>query len=196
MLNRMSSEAKRRATYQDVLDAPDNVVAEVIDGELYTHARPRVGHARVASNLGADISDAFGRGRSGPGGWVVVVEPELHLGDEPDIVVPDIAAWRKDRFPDIGPDAAFVTVAPDWLAEVLSPSTARVDRALKLPLYARQGVSWVWLLDPAIEVLEVYRLEDHEWRLQGTFAGNAPIQAQPFDAVELDSDWLWARERG
>jgi len=105
--------------------------------------------------------------------------------------VPDIAAWRIDRYPDTTKDPAFVTVPPDWVAEILSTSTARLDRGTKLPLYAREGVTWAWLVDADIEVIEVYRLDPPRWTLHGTLAGRDPVRAPPFDAIELDLDWIW-----
>lgn len=191
MIESVPGEAKRRATYQDVLDAPENVVAEVIDGELHTQPRPRMRHAIAASRLGAVLEVALDRGDRDPDGWVLVDEPELHLGAEPDIVVPDIAGWRRRRFIAEEPDPAFMVVAPDWLCEILSPSTAVKDRTLKLPLYAREGVRWVWLLDPQTRVLECYALDGENWRLLGTFAEEALVRAPPFEEVEISMGRLW-----
>lgn len=190
MLPTVSSEARRRATYQDVLDAPENVVAEVIDGALYTQPRPKLGHARAASRLGMLLGGVFDVGARDAEGWTIVDEPELHLGPEPDILVPDIAAWRRSRFPN-DPDLAFVDVAPDWVCEILSPSTTSKDRTLKLPIYAREAVNWAWLLDPSARVLECYELDAGSWRLLGSFPENARVRAPPFDAYELELGLLW-----
>src|SRR2546428_6351506 len=119
--------AERRATYQDVVDAPEHRVAEIVNGELRLSPRPRTTHARSASKLGAVLDGPFDRGVGGPGGWVLLDEPELHL---PDIVVPDLAGWRRERMPEL-PDEPFLILAPDWVCEVLSPSTADFDRADK-----------------------------------------------------------------
>ena len=137
-----------------------------------------------------DLGGAFDRGRGGPGGWVILDEPELHLG--PDVLVPDLAGWRRERMPEL-PDVAAFTLPPDWVAEVLSPSTAALDRAEKLPIYARAGVPHLWLLDPVIRTLEIYRLVGPDWHLVGTHAGEVVVSAEPFDAVPLDLAALWAR---
>lgn len=187
MLPEVSSEAKR-ATYQDVLDAPEGLVAEVIDGVLYTQPRPRIRHAIAASRLGAALLGEFGPRGSEAGGWVILDEPELHL--DSDILVPDLAGWRLERFPD-DLDAAFISVAPDWLCEVLSPSTASKDRTLKLPLYAQRGVSSVWLLDPGIRTLEIYVLDGDGWRLLATHGEDARVRAPPFEEVEVELAPLW-----
>lgn len=187
----MAEAAHKRATYQDVLDAPEHVVAEVLAGELHLSPRPAPRHSRAAITLGADLQPPFDRGRGGPGGWIILMEPELHLGDEPGIVVPDLAGWRRERMAAI-PGAAFISVAPDWICEVISPSTGRFDRAEKLPFYATQQVRWAWLVEPLQRTLEVLRNEGGRWLLLGTFAGDAKVRAEPFDAIELELAALWA----
>ncbi|HEY4160132.1 MAG TPA: Uma2 family endonuclease, partial [Polyangiaceae bacterium] len=154
----MGSEAVRRATYEDVLAAPSHQVAEVLFGTLYTSPRPAMPHAQAASTLGEELGPPFKRGKGGPGGWIILDEPELHLGSEPDIIVPDLGGWRRSTLPEL-PDAAYVTVAPDWVCEVLSPSTRRMDRTLKLPIYARERVQHAWLVDPIDQTVEVLRLD-------------------------------------
>ena len=188
----MAEPARRRATYQDVLDAPENLVAEVIDGELVLSARPAASHASVSSTLGAELGPPFGRGRGGPGGWIILDEPELHLGVAPQIMVPDLAGWRRERLPSIGPEMAFFTLAPDWVCEVVSPSTGKLDRARKLPLYAAFGVRHAWIVEPLLRTLEVRRLEGGRWVELGTFADDAKLRAEPFDAIELELGALWA----
>lgn len=181
--------AKRPSGYQDVLDAPAHVVAEVLFGVVHTHPRPAARHARAASRLGGELDGPFDRGRGGPGGWILLDEPELHLGD--DILVPDLAAWRRERMPSFPYEAAFFTLAPDWVCEVLSPSTAKIDRSDKLTIYAREGVAIAWLLDPAARTLEVLRLERGRWVILGVHGDEAPVRAEPFDAIELDLKALW-----
>jgi Uma2 family endonuclease len=180
---------RRRATYQDVLDAPDDKIAEVIDGELYLMSRPRAGHASVSMNLNDELSPPFKRGRGGPGGWIFLFEPELHFGEQ--IVVPDVAGWRRDRLPPIEDDTAFLTIAPDWLCEVLSKSTEKHDRYRKLPVYAAAGVKHVWLIHPIRRTLEVFRLHEGNWLTVGTFADADRVRAEPFDAIELSLGELW-----
>jgi Uma2 family endonuclease len=183
--------AHKRATYEDVLAAPYRLVAEVLDGTLYTHPRPAVPHAAAASALGEELGPPFKRGKNGPGGWMILDEPELHLGPEPDIVVPDLAGWRRQRWSGI-PQARFLTVAPDWACEVLSPSTEDVDRAEKMPLYARERVGCVWLVDPLIKTLEVFVLDGPNYRMRAVWRGSAVVRAEPFDAIELALAILWA----
>lgn len=185
----MSGPAKRRATYQDVLDAPEHEVAEIIGGELRVSPRSAVRHARTASALGYLIGPPFDFGSNGPGGWIILHEPEVHLGD--DIVVPDLAGWRRERMPE-APGGAFVALAPDWVCEVLSPRTAVDDRVEKLPIYARDGVGYVWLVDPVKRTLEVFRLHEGKWLVLATYKGEARIRAEPFEAIELDLSLLWA----
>lgn len=186
----MAQPARRPATYQDVLDAPPNVVAELIGGTLYTHPRPASRHALAVSTLQVELGAPFHRGRGGPGGWVLLFEPELHLGD--DVVVPDLAGWRRERMPEM-PDAPFFTLPPDWTCEVLSPSRVDYDRNVKLPVYARSGVPHVWLVDPSLRKLEVLRLGPSGYSLVETCHGDEVVRAEPFAAVELSLGALWAR---
>jgi Uma2 family endonuclease len=185
----MSQPVRRPATYQDVLDAPEHLVAELISGELYTHPRPAPPHATAASVLGMDIGSPFHRGRGGPGGWWILYEPELHLHE--DVLVPDMAGWRRERMPE-QPKTAYYELAPDWACEVLSPSTARVDRVRKVPIYARERVSHVWLLNPTDQTLEVLSLDGAGYRLIATHGGAEKVRIEPFAAVELDLSALWA----
>lgn len=187
----MAEAARKRATYDDVLRAPERLVAEVIGGDLYLNPRPGLAHAEAASVLFGELQSPFGRGRGGPGGWKLLVEPELHLGSEPAIVVPDLAGWRRERLPAI-PHEPFLALAPDWLCEVVSPSTGRLDRAKKLPLYAAEGVGHVWLVDPLQRTLEVLRNEGGRFFLLATHADVARVRAEPFEALELELGALWA----
>jgi len=180
--------ARSRATYDDLLAVPSNQVAELIDGLLHTHPRPAARHTNAASVLGEELGPPFRRGRGGPGGWVILDEPELHLGA--DILVPDLAGWRRARMPEI-PDVPFFTLPPDWVCEVLSPSTEAIDRSEKLPIYARQGVAHAWLVDPIAKTLEVLRLDGNAHRVIATWRESARVRAEPFDAIELDLSLLW-----
>jgi Uma2 family endonuclease len=192
----MGDPAKRRATYEDVLAAPPHVVAEIVDGVLSTHPRPAMPHARAASRLGGRLSGPFDEGIGGPGGWVILVEPEIHLGTEggpePDIVVPDMAGWRRERMPRVPLDKAFVELAPDWICEILSPSTQAFDRKSKMDVYARERVRHAWLVDPLAKLLEVFRLEGDKWLRLGTWQADAHVRAEPFEAVEIELGALWA----
>jgi len=193
MVDAMTAAAPRkRATYQDVLDAPPHMVAEVLDAVLHLHRRPPIPHLVASTALGALLVPTFSHGGEGPGGWVILDEPELHLGPEPDIPVPDLAGWRNERMPVIS-RTAFFTLPPDWACEVISPSTGDVDRAEKVPIYARECVAHVWLVDPLLRTLEVLRLDGPTYRLIATWRGDATVRAEPFDAIELDLGFLWAR---
>ena len=170
----------RRATYQDVLDAPPHMVTEVISGTLHTHPRPAMRHARASSGIGAKIAPPFDFGDDGPGGWWIIDEPQLHLGEN--IVVPDLAGWRRETMPEF-PDAAYCTIAQDWVCEVLSPSTRRLDLNEKWALYAREGVSHLWFVDPAARTLEAFASREGQWLLLATFVDNAPVSRSHFDAI-------------
>ena len=184
----MSVALNRPATYADLEAVHPHLVAELLGGELVTHPRPVPKHAVVAINLGSELGDAFYRGRSGPGGWIFATEPELHL--ETDVVVPDIAAWRRGRLPQL-PDTAYIETPPDWLCEIVSPSTESYDRGIKRNIYARAGVQHLWLLDPRAEILETFSLAGDHWLLTGTFSGKDAVSAAPFEAIAFPLAVLW-----
>src|SRR5664280_1571417 len=184
----MTAPAVRRATYEDVLAAPSHRVAEILDVVLHLSPRPAGPHCLAASMLGSELMTPFHRGRGGPGGWLIVDEPELHLGV--DILVPDLAGWRRARLPKY-PSAAFVTLAPDWICEVLSPKTHGFDRVEKRAVYTREGVQYLWLVDPLERTLETYELIAGRWTELGTFAGDTKIHAVPFYAIEFELGVLW-----
>ncbi len=187
--------ARRRATYEDLRNVPENLVAEILDGDLYTSPRPAVPHALAASKILADVESAFGDAAGGsgtrPGGWWILFEPELHLG--PDVLVPDVAAWRRERLPRLA-DVPYLTLAPDWVCEVVSPTTVGIDRVRKLRIYARESIAHLWLVDPVLRTLEVYRLEGGRWMVASTHAGDEPARAEPFDALELAPARWWLPE--
>ncbi|QRK13833.1 Uma2 family endonuclease [Archangium violaceum] len=172
------------------------MVAEIIDGQLHLSphaARPRT---NVASRLGMRIGSPFMLGKGGPGGWVILYEPEIHFGPRPDKLVPDLAGWRRERLPDaLGGDEApaHYDLAPDWVCEVLSERTRHMDKGPKLRIYAREGVRHLWHVDPLARTLDVFRLEGNHWILVESFAGDQRIRAEPFEAIELELALLWAR---
>ena len=186
---RTPSALRRPATYDDLLAVPDHQVGEILAGDLHVSPRPAPRHARASSGLGAAVFGPFDAGRGGPGGWWILDEPELHLGS--DVLVPDLAGWKRERMPRL-PDEAFFSLAPDWVCEVLSPSTDRIDRVKKRPIYAREGVSHLWLVIPASRTLEVSRLEGGRWVLLATYAEDEVVRAEPFEAIELELALLWA----
>ena len=150
---------------------------------------PAAPHARASSSLGVKIGGPFDYDAGGPGGWWIIDEPELHLGEE--IVVPDLAGWRRERMPDY-PGTAYFTLAPDWVCEVLSASTRKVDLHEKRPIYAREGVSYLWLVDPIDRTLEAFELHDGQWLLIASAKDDEPVSIRPFDAVTFSLGDLWA----
>ena len=183
-----AEDTSPRATYQDVLDAPPHMVAEIVDGKLYTHSRPATPHSRASSALGIIIGQSFDIGRGGTGGWWILFEPELHFDE--DILVPDIAGWRRERMPEI-PTAAYITLAPDWVCEVLSPSTRKLDLGRKQKVYARENVSFLWFVDPSERSLEAYELRGNEWVLIDRLTDDAKVSLPPFEAIRFDLGKLW-----
>ena len=178
----------RPATYQDVLDAPPHQVAEVLAGTLYTHPRPAMRHARASSVIGAKVGPPFDYDDDSPSGWWILDEPELHLGA--DIVVPDVAGWRRETMPDY-PDAAYCTIPPDWVCEVLSPSTRRIDQNEKRTIYARDGVSHLWFVDPDAQTLEAFELRKGQWVLLTTLSDDAAVSLPPFAEITFPLNALW-----
>lgn len=185
----MVAPVRRPATYADVQAAPRHLVAELIAGELRLTPRPAGPHALVASVLGEELGPPFRRGRGGPGGWILLDEPELHLGAE--IVVPDLAGWRRERMPSVA-NVAYFDLAPDWICEVLSRSTEKSDRAEKLGIYAAAGVAHAWLINPVARTLEVLRRHDAHWLTIAVHKDDDRVHAEPFDAFELELARLWA----
>ncbi len=161
--------ARRPATYEDLLEVPDHLVAEILDGDLHVSPRPAPRHAAASSGLGGALHGPFDRGRGGPGGWRILDEPGLHLAS--DVLVPDLAGWRRERLPRL-PEEADFSVAPDWICEVISPSTAAIDRVKKLSIYARERVTHAWILDPLAQTLEILQLDSGRWTILDTCSGN------------------------
>lgn len=179
----------RPARYGDLLALPEHLVGEIIDGEFLTHPRPSPRHARASSALGIKIGGPFDQGEGGgPGGWWILDEPELHLG--PDILVPDLAGWCRERLPQL-PETAWIALPPDWVCEVLSPATARVDRMRKLPCYAVHDVGYCWLVDPVARTLEAFQRVGVNWLLQASFVDEAEVSVEPFAAVTFPLAALW-----
>ncbi|MCP4287478.1 MAG: Uma2 family endonuclease [Gammaproteobacteria bacterium] len=184
----MAELAKQQATYEDLLSVPSNLVAEIIYGQLHTHPRPAPKHVLAYSSLGDELSGPFFKGRGGPGGWWILDEPELHLDSH--VLVPDIAGWRRKRMPTL-PETAWFELSPDWVCEILSPSTARIDRVEKLPIYADQGVEHVWLVDPDLRTLEAFENRGGQWLMIAALENDNPVSVPPFDAITFDLSVLW-----
>jgi len=184
----LRSARSRPASYEDILRLPEHVVGEIIDGELIVSPRPAPLHARASFSLGVWIGGPFDHGRGGPGGWIILDEPELHLDTQ--ILVPDLAGWRRERMPAL-PSTAWFAMAPDWACEVLSPATAIVDRTRKQDIYRQHGVPWLWFVDPTARTIEVLSRAEHGWMVASTFGGNGEARIPPFDAVAIDIGALW-----
>jgi len=178
----------KRATYEDVLNAPENKVAEILDGELFLSPRPAPRHSVISSELGMAIGNPFHRGSGGPGGWWILDEPELHFAEQ--VVVPDLAGWRRERLPAM-PEEAFFSLAPDWVCEVLSPSTGRIDRGRKLRIYAEASVAHAWLVNALERTLEVLRLREGAWTIVAVCSDSDTVRIEPFEAIELELGRLW-----
>ena len=188
-MNAMSDLAPKKATYEDLYSIPENMTGEIIDGELIVGPRPARRHGYTASSLGSEIIPPYQFGRNGgPGGWVVIIEPEIGLGK--DILVPDLAGWKTERYPREEPHN-WISVIPDWICEILSPSTIRLDRITKMSRYAGFGVPYVWLADPNSQTLEVFQLDAGAWKIIGLYAGDDPVRAEPFHEIEFSLDDLW-----
>lgn len=184
----MLNTRSRPATYADLEALPPNVVGQIIFGVLHVHPRPALRHVRASSRLGAELDGPFDRGRGGPGGWIILDEPELHLAGH--VLVPDLAGWRRERLMRL-PDAAHIDTSPDWVCEVLSPSTAQIDRTDKLAIYAEFAVGHAWYVDPDARTLEVFMLTGGKWLLAATFKGAELVAAPPFEAHSFALDVLW-----
>lgn len=187
-MNEHAAPAPPPATYQDVLDAPPNMVAEIAHGALYLQPRPASRHAFAESALGGELVGPYQQGRGGPGGWWIVFEPELHLGQN--VLVPDFAGWRRERMP-VFPDAPAFDLAPDWVCEILSPGTRRFDLTVKRELYGVAGVGHLWMIDPIARTLEAFARQGDAWMLIAAIADAAEVRVAPFDAAAFALDALW-----
>jgi Uma2 family endonuclease len=176
------------ATYQDVLDAQPHMVAELVEGALHLHPRPAFPHALAASSLGVELGGPIQKGRGGPGGWWIIDEPELHLG--PDVLVPDLAGWRRKRMPAF-PDAPWSELVPDWICEVLSPGTRGLDLTDKRRLYAKNGLAHLWLIDPKPRTLEAFALQGGSWVLVAALKDDDEVRVPPFEAIAFRLSTLW-----
>ena len=184
----MGEPLVKPATYDDLLAVPREKVAEILNGRLVTHPRPAPKHAMASSSLGGELFYPFHKGSGGPGGWIILDEPELHLGDH--VLVPDLAGWRRERMQEL-PETAYFETAPDWICEVISPSTARYDRLEKRDIYAAHKVAHLWFIDPDSKTLEAFELKDGRWVLLATRANDDEIAVAPFAEVPFSLGSLW-----
>ena len=176
--------------YDQLCDLPENLTGEIINGQLHSQPRPSGRHGLAGRALNLDLCGPYDFGRNGPGGWWIISEPEVHFVRDSEVAVPDLAGWRRERMPQVPDDHRF-EVVPDWVCEILSPSTARKDRILKLPFYARHGVAYAWLVDPDARTLEAYALTQGQWMLIASLQDEDPVRVAPFDAVEFCLGDLW-----
>jgi Uma2 family endonuclease len=183
--------AGRISAYEGLLQLPEGLIGEILDGQLHAQPRPSGAHTAVESALQIELGGPFDRGRGGPGGWRILMEPEIHFLRDLEVCVPDLAGWHRARLPNLPQDQRF-EVVPDWVCEILSPSTESKDRQIKMPIYARYGVPHAWLIDPVGRTLEAFALEGGAWRQLGTWGGGERVAVAPFDCLELALGALWA----
>ena len=184
----MAARLRDHATYEDLLQVPENMVAELIDGELFASPRPAGPHTNAASAVGAFVMPPFQFGRGGPGGWWILDEPELHFARN--VLVPDLGGWPRERMPQFPQNHVFA-IAPDWICEVVSPASGRLDRIRKMPIYAREQVRHAWIIDPLQQSVEVFANEDDTWRMVAAHAENEVVRLAPFQEIEIDLALLW-----
>lgn len=189
-----------KATYEDVLAAPAEVTTELIDGVLCMSPQPKLRHTIAASAISGEIRHRFGRRNASdeglPGGWWILFEPEVHLALDQRVAVPDVAGWRRERMPDPPRDTHKVTIVPDWVCEILSPSMRGFDYVRKMPAYAAAGVRWLWMVEPADRQVVVYRCDAGEWTDVIAVEGTVMARLPPFEAVELDLGQWWEEPDG
>jgi Uma2 family endonuclease len=184
----MADANEKRTIYDELAAVPSDLVAEIIGGTLYTHPRPAPRHGATSFALAGKLQGPFQEGTDGPGGWIFLDEPELHLGK--DIVVPDLAGWRRERLSS-SPETAWIDVVPDWVCEILSASTETRDRTLKMRLYAAAGLPYLWLIDPRQQMLEAFELSGRQWSVLGGWISDDRVSVAPFDAISLPLASLW-----
>ena len=184
----MTKPSAKAPTLADLDALPPGVVGEIIEGVLYTMTKPRARHQRTGLEIGSGLLGPFDHGRGGPGGWWIITEPGIELPNTPEIS-PDVAGWRRERMPEMPIDEP-IRVVPDWVCEILSPTTRRHDLLRKLPYYARVAVPFLWLVDIEARVLTAHRLDGSDWRIIGTYSDETEVRIPPFDAVPLNvTDW-------
>lgn len=181
--------ARKAPTLADLEALPPDIKGEIIEGVLYTMTRPRGRHQRTSLAIGGDLRDPFDRGRGGPGGWWIIPEPGIELPNTPEIA-PDLAGWRRERLP-VVPDDAAIHVVPDWVCEILSPTTRRHNLLVKKPFYAKVGVAHHWLIDLPARTLTVYRLESGRWLELGVYGDEHEARVEPFAEIALDIASWW-----
>jgi Uma2 family endonuclease len=185
----MGSLPKTKNVYEQWLELPDNITGEIISGNLIASPRPGPKHANVSSSLNVKVGGPYHHGDSGgPGGWLILFEPEIHIND--DIVVPDFAGWKRERLSS-PPDEPYFSVVPDWVCEILSPGSVKIDRVVKQQLYLNWSVNHYWIIDPILKSVEVLERSGAHWVIKGIYSENNKMRAVPFDSIEIDLSSLW-----
>lgn len=188
----MSEPARKIATYQDLHSLPESMIGEIIHGELVATPRPSFAHSHVAFNISGELARPFGRGSGGgPGGWLILYEPEIYPGGQ--VLVPDFAGWRREKLAG-QPRSEWATIPPDWVCEILSPSTALRDRSVKKAIYEDHRVGHLWLVDPLHMTIEVFRLESGRWVEADVFGGDEKARIEPFQEIEITLGELWLKD--
>ena len=182
--------APRLTLYDHLMALPEGLTGEILDGQLHTQPRPSGRHALAESSLQSKLFRGYHEGDDGPGGWWILIEPEIHFVRDKEVAVPDIAGWRRERMPSL-PDGHRFEVTPDWVCEILSPSTESKDRRIKMPLYARYGVPHAWLVDPVAKTLEAYQHVEGAWKAIGAYRGDEVVRIQPFTETAVKLSGLW-----
>ncbi|NOY90958.1 MAG: Uma2 family endonuclease [Deltaproteobacteria bacterium] len=179
----MAPLARKLATYDDLLGLPNGLRAEVVRGQVVTSPAPLPQHSKIQRSLGGAIGGPFDDDPAGPGGWWIFLEVDVRFGAH-DILRPDLSGWRRERLANPA-ELRPIDVTPDWVCEILSPSTAVRDRVEKRTIHADAGVPFLWMVDPWVRTLEAFTLERGHWLLTGTFGESATARIAPFDAIEL-----------
>ena len=186
----MSHAIQTRNLYAAIEALPQDLTGELIHGQVHTQPRPSGPHALASSRLGMRIGAGYDLGSGGPGGWWIIDEPEIHFDRDSEVLVPDLAGWRRERMPALPLDQRF-EVVPDWICEILSPATASKDREVKMPIYAQYGVVYAWIIDPTKRVIEVYVQSAQDWTLQAAYTAEQTLRAVPFEAAAFQVAALW-----
>lgn len=184
----MSEPVRKKATYEDLDSIPEHSTGEIINGELIVTPKPSPRHSNAEGSVITRLMPPFRFGEGGPGGWIILLEVEIMLGEH--LLVPDLSGWKRERFPGL-PKENWISVPPDWVCEILSAGTARLDRVRKMPIYARFGVPYLWLIDPTEKSLEVFKLESGKWVMVAGFADNDTARAEPFNEIEINLADFW-----
>lgn len=186
----MSQSAHTAPPTRGDLDAlPANVKGEIIDGVLYAMTRPRPKYQAVGARITSSLEPPFRLGKGGPGGWWILPEPGIELPQSPEIS-PDVAGWRRQRMPEL-PDGT-ISLVPDWVCEVLSPTTRRHNLLVKVPYYARIGVPYLWLVDLEARALLVSKLDGAHWMDLQRFGDETTARIDPLGEIEIDVLEWWS----